>query len=1507
MECNHSNEDSNGDQVVPSMKEDFAHNELLPPHIYDNKKRPLSISSTSSSSSSTSSLPRQLRKKLASHVEVSGSLEGGVRPLGAYIRHGVQDFPMDTLTDEEHCSELNDSELTTDQSTLSVTTPEKVDLKDGLVSSKRKGSIHSLLNEPVDANKLYIERVVEEILFTERTYVRDLLEIIEGYYAYILDTPELDITQEDICSLFSNIEDIYRFNSTFLEGLERCGNDPVRIAECFVSQNEGFPIYTHYCTNYPDAVAILTKYMQVRSTAEVFKQRQMALKHGLPLGSYLLKPVQRILKYHLLLQNIVKRYDQDAPGYDTLVEALASMTCVSQHINEMKRKHEHAVHVQEIQSMLYGWEGEDLTTYGELLLEDTFRMCGAKAFRHVFLFEKTLLITKKREEGMLSCKAAILCSNLMLVESIPKEPLSFHIIPFDSPKSQYTLQAKSLEQKRRWCQEVKKAILESFKSKIPEKARELVMTLGHSKDEEAELENKDPSRKQHHAPEYLEKRKSRRKSEFSLLKSQRSSPRGKKGFTRKLSVPNFASKYSPKNSPSTARKQNSKENSPVSEDTLKEEEENAQTEVREPGLIERRSRSMESICDSKDSGQGSGESSHRQSLYDSADAGCYDDACPRAHRISQLLNNEGLERQLSSKDSLVSWDKELVSSVLNVPNIKRAESYKMAAKLNRVDSKIIRAQIQKRLSSTDNAQTETEMEIDDDLYEIVTVKRLDDGYVNIEYKNEGSENEESPYANVILRQSKTNLLYDDNEKDYIVVHTDNLKSSPNSTPSNNEKTPKSENSTAKHSTPNSAINDEGIYDNIHRPYDNIHFNMSYEEPALSNSRPLISPIDMKALDEVFKPLQSPPGTLKAVTKPVAFRPDSPDKVLHLTRSMSSGDTDDPWIPRESNNIPRSRSDNTEFDRLEKYFLETSLSAKPRRHSRARHHRQVSDTTEMFSNNSGLLSPKPGRRDFRYCTPPRTLEADFKAAMSGDKKCEQNIMQRYGTPPREIPEPGRLPHSVSVEPACSVDNPKKLPSRSKSFPSRPRRSQSETAMWKDIEDYSLSATEHSNPLPKFPVSNDKPTRPSSMYSPVSSNSTSPQASNTSPSHSASSESIVGSFKTAMAQLTSKLKGRRPLSPHAISTASSSLESSPSHNIHTPESIEEEGEFTEGSTQSSPKKYYVYKLARQYSKKLRSEVKMIEKRINGHGGNSNGASGGKFKKDKQLLSLLKDPGSVSIGARMAETKPIVLGTTYSLPRQRPPRPRKDIKSPDVEANKSDTSSHEGTPERHFEHKIDDDNALLAAYGLADNSASDSMGNESDASFYEKQLTDVLERSVDTTPNGGISHDQNTPIKSNATNENVSHDSAVYSDNDTDHQDSLIKSTIKDTVKNIEEKYRNRPIRKSDTHKRARTPGIEEKLQALKEHVEGNITKTDIDDLPQTTSVRDRKIELIRNYQIGDSVNRVDRYRSRTPSSGTGTPGSPYFDMSGSQSEDDALRSVHVRDVIHKFQNETSESES
>ncbi|XP_049882010.1 uncharacterized protein LOC126378016 isoform X2 [Pectinophora gossypiella] len=380
-----------------------------------------------------------------------------------------------------------------------------------------------------------LERVCAEIVQTENVYVEDLRQVVEGYLH--IWRQESIFSEDELTELFNNIEDIYAFNRSLCEELNTCRLDATCIARCFVDNTSGFAVYTSYCTGYPRTMERLAALASNNHSAREFRERQVALGHPLPLASYLLKPVQRILKYHLLLQNVVKQCASRETEY-----ALLKMTGIAQHIDDMKRRHEHAVRVQEIQSLLYGWNGPDLTTYGELCAEGTFRVFGAKAMRHVFLFDKMLLVTKNREDGILAYKSHIMCNNMMLVESIAGAPLSFHVIPWDAPRAQLTLQARSHRHKREWTLLLKRVILENYNAVIPSHARQLVMELGQNKTDDDMLAEKSHNlitqasmRKQLSAPEYLEKRKLERERR----KSFENGIRGRlKKANRKYTVPN---------------------------------------------------------------------------------------------------------------------------------------------------------------------------------------------------------------------------------------------------------------------------------------------------------------------------------------------------------------------------------------------------------------------------------------------------------------------------------------------------------------------------------------------------------------------------------------------------------------------------------------------------------------------------------------------------------------------------------------------------------------------------------------------------------------------------------------------------------------------------------------------------------------------------------------------------------------------------------------------------------
>lgn len=152
---------------------------------------------------------------------------------------------------------------------------------------------------------------------------------------------------------------------------------------------------------------------------------------------------------------------------------------------------------QEIESLLVNWSGPDLTGFGELVLEGSFKVHRVKKERAFFLFDKMLLIAKKRLEqfvysthifvrasifhdclfslmyyhpscftskqpwsrngipasspgfqlwvlSVFLCSLLLQCCNLLLVETL-KDPLCFKVSDQTILKQQHTVQVSLAE------------------------------------------------------------------------------------------------------------------------------------------------------------------------------------------------------------------------------------------------------------------------------------------------------------------------------------------------------------------------------------------------------------------------------------------------------------------------------------------------------------------------------------------------------------------------------------------------------------------------------------------------------------------------------------------------------------------------------------------------------------------------------------------------------------------------------------------------------------------------------------------------------------------------------------------------------------------------------------------------------------------------------------------------------------------------------------------------------
>ncbi|XP_047137719.1 uncharacterized protein LOC100207358 isoform X2 [Hydra vulgaris] len=327
----------------------------------------------------------------------------------------------------------------------------------------------------VDANLSRTQKICHEMLITEKTYVNDLREVIEGYIYHLKQQTDLNIEE-----LFGNLEEIYEFNKEVLSLMEECEIedneiDVVQLANIFCEKAEGFNHhYTSYCTNFPEISSLFTVIMHDPRISAFFTMRQHVIGHALSLESYLLKPVQRILKYHLLFRDILKSYDGDVDSYNIINSASQKMSDVAEYINEMKRLHENAQKVQEILNKIVDLnDAMNVFSTGRFVLENSFKVHGIRGDRYFYLFEKMLLVCKKSDD-MYHFKEKIECSDMILQEGM-KDSLIFQVMRYSNSKVSYSIVAKNLEIKKIWIQHLKRLIVESHKALIPQTVRQAIL------------------------------------------------------------------------------------------------------------------------------------------------------------------------------------------------------------------------------------------------------------------------------------------------------------------------------------------------------------------------------------------------------------------------------------------------------------------------------------------------------------------------------------------------------------------------------------------------------------------------------------------------------------------------------------------------------------------------------------------------------------------------------------------------------------------------------------------------------------------------------------------------------------------------------------------------------------------------------------------------------------------------------------------------------------------------
>ncbi|KAG7458670.1 hypothetical protein MATL_G00223040 [Megalops atlanticus] len=190
-------------------------------------------------------------------------------------------------------------------------------------------------------------KVIKELVQTERDYLTDTELCIKEVIQPLREAQVVDVER-----LFANMESVCAVSAELLCRLQEATTEPDPeaqvIGEVFIQAKAVLEdVYKVYCYQHDEASVLLKSYEKDEEIKQRFKTCILALKQiydreGKPnlldMGSLLIKPVQRVMKYPLLLGELWQATPEDHPDNRPLEEALTAAKIINLNINEFKRR-----------------------------------------------------------------------------------------------------------------------------------------------------------------------------------------------------------------------------------------------------------------------------------------------------------------------------------------------------------------------------------------------------------------------------------------------------------------------------------------------------------------------------------------------------------------------------------------------------------------------------------------------------------------------------------------------------------------------------------------------------------------------------------------------------------------------------------------------------------------------------------------------------------------------------------------------------------------------------------------------------------------------------------------------------------------------------------------------------------------------------------------------------------------------------------------------------------------
>lgn len=279
------------------------------------------------------------------------------------------------------------------------------------------------------------KHVMMTLLDTEQSYVESLRTLIQGYMRPLKQPDSGSIVDPLLVDeMFYQIPEILEHHEQFLEQVASCVNqwhDRQTVGHLLIqsfSKEALANMYSAYIDNFLSAKDAVRIAKEAKPAFHKFLEQNMREnKEKQALGDLMIKPVQRIPRYELLVKDLLKHTPEDHPDHPYLLDAQRDIKRLAEKINKGRRSAEEAERearvIQEIEAHIEGVE-HILNPQRKFLRQEIVmeaKTVGGKKDRSLFLFSDLIICTTlKRKSGSLRRSSMSLYSAASVIDTSSK-------------------------------------------------------------------------------------------------------------------------------------------------------------------------------------------------------------------------------------------------------------------------------------------------------------------------------------------------------------------------------------------------------------------------------------------------------------------------------------------------------------------------------------------------------------------------------------------------------------------------------------------------------------------------------------------------------------------------------------------------------------------------------------------------------------------------------------------------------------------------------------------------------------------------------------------------------------------------------------------------------------------------------------------------------------------------------------------------------------------------------